>query len=151
MRGDPSPFLEIALDLILTRGPEAENTTRGILDSSDGFECYTLELGWKNNAHQISCIPEGTYQLGMHQSPKFGAVWQVLNVPGRNEILIHSGNTIQDTEGCILIGKSFGRLSNLPAVLNSRVSFIALMKLLDPNEQHQITIKNYEDSTQVSC
>ena len=41
----------------------------------------------------------------MRQSPKFGYVPAVLNVPGFTDILIHAGNSDKDTRGCILVGR----------------------------------------------
>lgn len=127
------------MNLRLQRSPESEDTILGAL-LGHGFACVTCELGWKANAHKISCIPPGTYTLALHQSDKFGNVWQLLNVPNRDEILIHSGNTVLDTEGCILVGKTFGRVYGFPAVLQSRLTFKKLMNLLNPNAEHSITI-----------
>jgi len=51
------------------------------------------------------CIPEGTYRVRMQYSNKFGKLmpW-IQNVPHRSAILIHAGNTVEDTKGCILVG-----------------------------------------------
>jgi len=65
----------------------------------------TLELPWLNNQRRVSCIPEGTYKAIPHTSPKFGKTLWLQTVPGRSEILIHSGNFTRDTLGCILPGK----------------------------------------------
>jgi hypothetical protein len=96
--------------LVLQRGPGTAYGTHGTL-SVDGGErlCYTLEEPWKDNEPRVSCIPPGRYQVIRHgwepDSPvKFKRVWHVLNVPGRDAILIHAGNTIADTMGCILVG-----------------------------------------------
>lgn len=77
----------------------------------DGFKCKTLELSWKDNQKNISSIPKGTYTCKRRFSIKFGWVYEVQNVKGRTGILIHSGNTFFDIQGCILLGDSYGDLN----------------------------------------
>ncbi len=67
-------------------------------------QLYTLELPDLGNQQNISCIPEGEYEVHRIYSPKFGKCFHVQDVPGRSEILIHKGNYNKDTHGCILIG-----------------------------------------------
>ena len=58
-------------------------------------------------------------------SPKFNSVFLLHGVPDRSGILIHSGNTLRDTEGCILVGSSFtptGVSDSLLALSKCRVS-----------------------------
>lgn len=80
-----------------------------LLDEDDESMCFTCEEPWKGNAPQVSCIPAGTYECVPHDTERFPDVWEVTGVPGRSAILIHSGNTIKDTHGCILVGTSFLR------------------------------------------
>jgi hypothetical protein len=79
----------------------------------------TLERPWRNNRTDISCIPPGEYKCRFKNSKKHGPVYEILNVPGRTNILIHKGNKVSHTKGCIIIGSEFGKLVNEPAVLNS--------------------------------
>ena len=65
---------------------------------------FTLELPWKDNQNNLSCIPKGSYKLELFNSVKFGKCLHVLNVQGRDGILIHKGNYNRDTHGCILPG-----------------------------------------------
>lgn len=80
--------------------------TRGLLTLPDGSEpMLTLELPWKENAKNVSCVPAGTYRCAITSSTRFKHfVLRLFDVPGREGILIHSGNTTRDTEGCILPG-----------------------------------------------
>jgi len=75
---------------------------------ADGFKCKTLELSWKDNKQNISCIPKGRYNVKRKFSLKFGNVYEVQNVPNRGGIYIHNGNTFFDIQGCILLGDMFG-------------------------------------------
>lgn len=50
-------------------------------------------------------------------------IW-VQNVPGFEFILIHWGNTVSDTEGCLIIGDKIGIINQKDAVLNSRVTYL---------------------------
>lgn len=70
-------------------------------------ECKTLELPWRDNQRNISCIPRGDYNVRKHYSPRFGYTFWLTNVPNRSEILIHQGNFNRQTQGCILVGSNF--------------------------------------------
>jgi hypothetical protein len=60
-----------------------------IEDTDILFQSKTLELPDLLNQKRISCIPEGIYTCIKHTSPKFGECIHILNVPNRDEILIH--------------------------------------------------------------
>ena len=74
--------------------------------------CVTLELPWKDNKPEVSCIPKGEYRIVKVKSPKFGDVFQVMDVPNRYHILIHKGNFTTDVLGCILLGEYFDQILN---------------------------------------
>ena len=88
------------------------------------YLCDTLEPQWrdyKNGARKImgrSAIPEGRYAVVITYSPKLEQ-WLplLLNVPKFSGIRIHAGNTAEDTEGCILVGKNW----EVGKVLDSRI------------------------------
>ena len=75
------------------------------------YKCKTIELAWNGNQHNTSCIPEGIYDVEKYISQTKGECFHVLNVPGRDSILIHKGNFAAgkkiDTLGCILPGSFF--------------------------------------------
>ena len=84
---------------------ETIGATMGRMFIDDGTALCTLELPWKDNAEDVSCIPTGTYKVILARSPKFGPnIPHVLDVPGRSDILIHPGNTVADITGCICPG-----------------------------------------------
>jgi len=118
---------------ILNRYSMGQDCTLGqLLDSDNELYCYTLELPWKDNIPHESCIPEGTYKVIPHNSDAHPDTWEITNVPGRSAILIHTGNTVEDSLGCILVGNSVGNIDGNPAVLNSFVTIDKLRGLL-PN------------------
>lgn len=62
-----------------------------------------------------TCIPFGTYKIVVNMSPKFGReLPRLLDVPSFTSILIHRGNTTEDSSGCILVGenKAVGKVLN---------------------------------------
>ena len=64
------------------------------------YFCDTLE-------NTDYAIPSGFYRLRVTMSPRFRIYLPLLDgVIGRSGIRIHAGNTIQDTEGCILVGEA---------------------------------------------
>jgi hypothetical protein len=82
--------------------------------------CVTCEDPWNENKRNISCIPAGVYKVEKRISPKYKHHWHVLDVPNRSLILIHQGNTIKDTEGCILVGEVLASSQiGKPAITNS--------------------------------
>lgn len=100
--------------------------------------------------HGETAIPEGEYQLGTRYSPKFSKsfyyssslnklidskeytklsdkldykehelIW-IKEVPKFQYVLIHTGNTDDHTEGCLIVGGKPGYLDNQRAVLGSK-------------------------------
>ena len=100
--------------VLITRGADNGVEIIGTLVKSDkSFGCSTLERSWKNNLPNISAIPTGIYQC------QYNFLWrdlayhyQVMNVPNRTGIFIHSGNYFFDSKGCIILG-------SLPSDINS--------------------------------
>lgn len=122
----------------LCRLARSDQGTEGLLLAGD-FNCKTLELPWRDNQRQISCIPSGEYDVEMRLSNKYGRIYWVRKVPNRTYILIHSGNYAGDKEqglkshvmGCILLGKHHGFLGGQRAVLNSRITVRAFMRNME--------------------
>lgn len=86
--------------------------TRGTLYINNVFECWTLEdqdrqleIHPEAKIYGQTCIPRGTYQIGLHYSDHFKReVPILLDVPGYTYVYIHWGCKIEDTLGCILVG-----------------------------------------------
>lgn len=94
--------------LTLNREIESNRGILGTIRTSDGdLVCKTLELPWDRNQPSVSCIPCGKYGVTDYTSVKYPSAFVVLSVPGRSGILIHAGNYVTDTEGCILVGEEW--------------------------------------------
>ena len=118
----------------------------------DRYFCDTLEPTWRdyaNGAYKVkgrSAIPEGRYAVVISWSPKFGA-WLPILLGGEEfnrkwqGIRIHAGNTSEDTEGCILVGKN----KLVGQVVDSRIWLHRLKQKIaeakDRGEPVWITIK----------
>jgi Family of unknown function (DUF5675) len=99
-----------------------------------GGEMFSvLEPPWKNNKSNISCIPSGKYVCNFMRrssSGKYKNVYHIQHVGGRFGILIHNGNIVSHTRGCLIIGKRKGWLANRRAVLNSRTALGELADII---------------------
>ena len=104
------------------------------------FKCRTLELPYRDNQRNVSCIPEGFYDVVPRTSPKYSNHLHITNVEGRSLILIHWGNYAgsinpktghSDIRGCVLVGKEFVDLDGdgLADITSSKNTFKKLMSV----------------------
>lgn len=95
-----------------------------ILSEVNTHICYTLERGTIGaEPNRNYAIPAGAYSLELYNSQKFGEeLIRVYNsvVPSKRSILIHAGNSVKDTQGCILVGELSGN-AKMP-LKNSRAA-----------------------------
>jgi len=96
------------------------------------FQCFTLELPWKENKKGISCIPKGWYYACKYNSPSNGDCISIGGVVGRTHIQIHSANFTRQIQGCIAVGDSLKFLDDdtIPDVTNSRATLRRLLAAL---------------------
>ena len=105
------------MKIIIIRLTDSGKQTIGIGHIVDGekllYTFRTLELPWKDNANNISCIPVGEYDAFKRVSPGRGTeVVELKDVPNRRHIQIHTGNYNTDILGCILVGTAFFDINN---------------------------------------
>lgn len=117
----------------LRTGPDG--TFGEFLSPQGDVLCKTCEDPWNDNKPRISCIPTGIYKVLRHgwetdTQVKFRRVWELLNVPNRSAILMHAGNTIDDTIGCILCGTEFGIIDGKQGIVGSRAAIVKLREIL---------------------
>ena len=120
-----------------------EDTDRGLYQGQD------LELIKKIKINSKTAIPRGTYKITLnvvslkyskkkiYQDICKGRVPRLLNVPGYEGVLIHIGNTADDSSGCILVGEN----KQVGKVLNSTETFRKLYNKIKGQENLTIEIK----------
>jgi len=114
----------------LIRKVDSGKSTIGELYIDGEFFCYTLELPWKENKNQVSCIPPGKRRVRIR--PGTDSVnfrydhLHIMDVPNRTWILIHVANYPRDILGCVGVGST----KDVDFVGNSRVTFKGLMELI---------------------
>ena len=110
-----------------------EDTDRGLTDDMSEEEIKKIKVYGK------TAIPTGRYKIEVTYSPKFKRYLPILlNVKGFSGIRVHSGNTHEDTLGCLLVG--YNKVKG--QVINSRVTSDKLTALLrNTKEEIHITIE----------
>lgn len=124
--------------IIINRIPQLD-CSLGVLNYLD-FRCFTLEPPWLFNKPDVSCIPEGFYRVRKHDSPTHGDCLIVEAVTGRSWILVHAGNYVDNTQGCILVGEYIKDINGdgVPDVANSKTT---LERLLDVLKYDSMTLE----------
>jgi hypothetical protein len=118
--------------------------------------CKSMELPWKDNKPSISCVPAGTYDLQLYQSPRYGNSYHLVNeglnvsITGENttrsHILIHPANCPSQLQGCIAPCKSYGILDINHngqyelAGLSSRKAYSELIEYIKENQITKLVI-----------
>lgn len=129
----------------LKRIARKETYTIGRLSVDGRYICDTLEDrdrddnrngrfdGGEKKVYAQTAIPNGTYKVTLEHSPKFSPKYggrkvpYLHNVPHFEGILIHTGNTADDSAGCILVGTN----SATGRVTGSLVAFNKLLPMLE--------------------
>ena len=65
---------ELTVNLVRLR--KSDHGTEGILFFRH-FSCFTMELPWRNNHRNISCIPPDIYNVQIRVSPYFGRLYWI--------------------------------------------------------------------------
>lgn len=120
-----------------------EDKDRGLYQKQDIQELRKIKVPSK------TAIPTGIYKISLSiVSPKYstkkiyqeickGKVPRLLNVPGYEGVLIHIGNTAEDSAGCILVGQN----KVVGKVINSTETFRKLYSKIKGQNNLTIEIK----------
>lgn len=113
----------------------------GLLIVEGRPELITLELPNNANIKNSSCIPLGKYRCRRRKSVKAnGETFEVMKVLDRTDILFHPGNTMADSQGCILLGSEIGFVNGQYGVLESKKAFNRFMALLKGENEFNLEI-----------
>lgn len=111
--------------------------TTGVFVALDRYgnllhSCVTLELPWRDNAPQISCIPEFSYTVDARESDKHGQHYHVTGVAGRTFILFHPGTYTSQLRGCIIPGRKLLDLNadQVPDITGTRATLDKMLVAL---------------------
>lgn len=118
--------------------------TLGALVVYDGlnkvFDCVTLELPWRGNKTNMSCIPRGIYNVTHRESSKCGNHLHIEDVKNRSYILIHVANYVDQLRGCVAVGNNFADI-NGDGEIDITSSRNTLIKLVDIIPMEGITLE----------
>lgn len=114
----------ILLEVRLVRTASSEEGTFGVLHNDQRPLCVTCELP--------TPIPAGIYDCIPHNGERFQNVWEITKVPGHSAVLIHNGNTIDDTHLCVLVGKAYEKIHGKQGITNSVLTLNELRGKLPP-------------------
>jgi hypothetical protein len=79
----------------------------GVLYANNNQLCYSLELPWKDNQNNISCVPVGSYRAITRADGNLGWRIELLLVPNRTRVELHVGNYPSNSIGCVLLGMAW--------------------------------------------
>lgn len=99
----------------------------GVLIHSNYPFAVTLEPTYTERRHIK--IPPGRWKCRKSFFHRGGYRTFEVEVPNHSRILFHRGNVEPDTDGCILVAKSFGWLRGRAAILDSRKGFAEFLGL----------------------
>lgn len=134
------------LEFTLTRAISANLAIVGVFEGLSR-SIYTLEHRWNGNNPKTSCIPAGRYlcvphgwEPGNPNGFSKTQVWEITGVPNRSAVLIHIGNTLKDTLGCVLGGLG-AQITQLQSSISDSTLAINLMRKEIGENSFWLTIK----------
>ena len=140
----------ITLQRIIQSTPERSGTfmdTRGMWgvlidnDTSIPF-AVTLEQPWRDNLPFISCIPADSYICSHYTSRRFPNTYKIEGVMGRTNILLHKGNWIDDTAGCIMVAEKFEVFGGEAVIADSKGGYEDLNELVKGEKEWRLVVKS---------
>lgn len=143
--------MTISIEIEREDGGELKGTP-GVLTVLDNcrpiLKIRTLELDDNGNQKNISRIPEGNYHLHTRKAGRYYKAYSkpadegglghdyayIIREtrPARDLILIHAGNFLSNTRGCILVGTSASTRNGEHVVYSSKPAYNALYRALKP-------------------
>lgn len=119
---------------------ETMNSSISVMAVAGEFVCFVLEDGYRDKKVKAETrIPAGVYRIEKRTTGGFYEQYrdklkhdfsiQIVDVPGFENILIHIGNTVKDTAGCLLTGLGVGFNGNF-AVNQSTAAYLQVYETI---------------------
>jgi hypothetical protein len=151
------------MKLFLLRDYRGEDCTLGklhIAAPGQDFVCDTIERPWiampgaKGGLSGKSCVPEGLYELALHNSELHPNTWALVNhdldvhhyedrlhPEWRALALIHAANRARELRGCIASGlRRAVDADGVRMVTSSRLAMLEIKRLVPWTEGHSLEI-----------
>jgi len=123
----------------LVRLEQSDEGALGVLVIDGVIQCFTLEPDVDDKLKPQ--IKQGSYHCQRFHGTKWKDTFEIV-VPGHTAVLFHAGNTEADTQMCILLGATTGKLKGERAVLNSGDTFKAFMALMGKDQEFVLFIED---------
>lgn len=138
------------MEIKVIRHTLTSDYTVGKLYINDAYMCDTIEDRYRkiekkeDKVYGVTAIPHGRYPVILDYSSKYSKLMpHILDVPYFEGIRIHSGNSDEDSLGCIIVGEYVPGVAG-GWVKNSRIAyskvFAKLKQASDKGERIFITI-----------
>jgi len=140
----------------LKRFYETDDATIGFIGVNGTVMLFSLEdEGREEKVMHETRIPAGIYRIGLKSSGGFSkrykerfnfhvGMLELQGVPGFTDILIHCGNTDDDTSGCVLVGMQADL--DTDRILKSTKAYEILYKMVIEamNNGEEVSISIYD-------
>ena len=131
------------MKLVLKRTDFRDDGIFGTL-SIEGMGQIAVTL--EHSYNKVPKIPKGVFtcQRSMHRlhgMTEDFETFELMNIPGHDNILLHWGNYNKDSEGCILVGSIINK-NNAWTITNSRIAFANFMKKVKGLDSFQLEVTN---------
>lgn len=131
------------MNLTLVRKDKRPDGIWGVLSTDAGEIAKTLEHSYSG----ISKIPDGQYACvrgdhRLHSMKVSFQTFEITGVYGHSNILFHSGNVNEDSDGCVLLGLSINQIDEKRwALTDSRIAFKQFMDRQEGVNEFSLTVK----------
>ena len=143
------------MDVLVDRFISDDDTTISRIFVDKKFVCFGLEDEYRIEKRiGETRIPAGTYQVRLRTEGKHHEQYKIRfanihrgmlhiqNVPNFQYILIHCGNTDQDTEGCLLVGSQAITEPHNMSITQSEAAYRRFYtQVVDAAERGDLTIR----------
>ena len=146
------------MKLLVERFTSDKDATISAIYLDNIFQCFGLEDEYREEkVASETRIPAGSYKVGLRTTGGFHARYEkkfsdihqgmlhVQDVPGFEYILIHVGNTDENTAGCLLVGTGARAAEGDMSIQSSRVAYKKLYsKVIEAAKQENLEIKYFD-------